>query len=812
MRWSSRYILFFLFLLIPAGCGDDSDPTEPTPDPLDGVTLSTNSAASLGMVRLQGLPAKKDGVTYVVHLLLDEGGPLVIQIDQDAEGPFIRAPFHPTLPNEGGAIRLQVSDGNSHGPDLHLEVAALPEAPGAFAGLVDAIRAHIEQRAVWAGTSFSALQDMTFDATPPELLSLKIAQSYLESGDGNTDLASLVANEDEFLNATERELLDRMFAFAPLDKILLDEIDNFDQLGLKMLPPVGGGKTSDACTNAGPDISTAQQLSDAMFVGAISDAATNPDSPAGQTLSKLGLVLSVGGVIPGHGAAFSVAGAGLAAYQAAGQFLAGVYPSSLTHLDYSVDRTEFPEDETGSAQWSQVMVTAASSGWTADSALGNMALSVLGPFLSAPQIIQISNSAFLGDVAVTGVNMGLGEYLSAREGGFIEFCPQQWVVDITDLPFSTAQVMNRRFTVDLASRQILPLEVGSDIFRVAAQPSMFAGREIHSDVALTINTIIVNVSSDVYAVQTPGETVNITAAIQHAETESMSWETQKGSWEDGIGDETNGPATRPLKTPSSKEDYPFLVTVESSSRGGIRASGEPPRLDIVTIRHEKIEVFISPPGGCVENGEREQFTATVEGTDDQEVVWTLEDPDTGAPSAAGSITSAGNYKAPDSGSGTVVVVATSVAEDTAQGRNLVDYGPCECFWRLTINGEGSWSGDFASHDFGQFAPLFTMSFQYLDSPGSGGGFAQGLAGPGAGDTGDFPMYFTFISGNRAWAVGDDNEETEATLSVTNNSTDRMEGTLHGTAVTVINDQEVFRTFDLVFRSSSLLVDSVCGEE
>jgi hypothetical protein len=653
---------------------------------------------------------------------------------------------------------------------------------------------------------------MTFDDTPPELLSLKIAQSYVESGNGTTDLAGLVANEDSFLNATERELIDRIFGYAPLDELLQDEIDAFDQLAAKVLPVSREWNKAKSCINAGPDITNAQQLSDAMLSSAIGDAATNPDSPAGQTLSKLGVVLSVGGVIPGFGTAFSVAGAGLAAWQAGGQYLAGVYPSSLVNLTYDIDRTEFPEDFDGYAQWSNVMVTAASTGWTADAALANTAISALGPVLSSSQKFQIVDNGFLDDVIITGVNMELGEYLSGRDGGLIEFCADQWTVDITDLPFSTGGVLDRRFEVDPATRQVRPKEVGADALQVAAQPVKFAGRKVHLDKPLNTKPIIVGLLPDDFTVQTPGEIVNLTATITNADTETLLWDAAKGSWDDGVGDETNGPRTRPLKTPTSESDYPFLVTVYSTSTGGIRASGEPKRFRTATIRYQDVQVIVSPQGGCVANGDPETFSANVLGTDDQTVTWTLENED-GSPSSAGSIgATTGNYVAPNSGSGTVVIVATSSVDATAQGRSFVEYGPCECFWEFIVPGDTYWTGNFASHDFGQFAPYFLMSFLGEDTS-SGGGLMQAVNGPGAGQTGSFPTTISFQDNVRFWTSVEGDEGTEATMTLTKNTTDRLEGSVTGTALTVIAGEEVIRAFTLNFRSAHVnLSGELCGGE
>jgi hypothetical protein len=331
-------------------------------------------------------------------------------------------------------------------------------------------------------------------------------------------------------------------------------------------------------------------------------------------------------------------------------------------------------------------------------------------------------------------------------------------------------------------------------------------------VGLNTKQIMVNVLPDDYTVETPGEIVNLTATIENAELETLYWDPGKGSWNDGIGLETNGPTTRPLATPTSEEDYPFQVTVESTSRRGIRADGVPARYKIVTIRYQNVEVRVSPPGGCVENGKPEQFSATVLGTDDPTVTWTLENED-GSPSSAGSIgETTGRYVAPTSGSGTVVIVATSTVDPTAQGRSFVEYGPCECFWELVVAGDGQWTGNFASHDYGLFSPLFSMTFQNVNNSGEGIGIAQTVPGPGQGALGDFPIGLTFQTNTRFWSADENDNGTQATLTVTKHTEDRMEGFITGTAITVIGGEEIYRTFTLNFRSAHLQTgESVCGE-
>jgi hypothetical protein len=105
----------------------------------------------------------------------------------------------------------------------------LPRAPGAFEEVVDALRAHVEQRATWAGSSFDELAAQAFDEIDPLLLPLKVAQNYVDTDEAGS-LADLVANDAGFLRSGERELLDRLFGYAPIGELIQAEIDNFEQV------------------------------------------------------------------------------------------------------------------------------------------------------------------------------------------------------------------------------------------------------------------------------------------------------------------------------------------------------------------------------------------------------------------------------------------------------------------------------------------------------------------------------------------------------------------------------------------------------
>lgn len=703
MRSRSFLCLVILSMFTVLGCGEDSDPSGPAANPLDSVTLSTPSAPSFGKVHLVGLPPAKRVALVEAHVRLEgEDAPLLVE--EDENGTFFWAPLHPVEPNHGGPIEVFVSAGEDVSPALSLEIEALPEAPGAFERVVTTLREHIDQRAQWAGSSFEELRSTDAADIDTALLPLKVAQSYVDSASPDrNDLVALVDNENGALSAEGRELLDRLFGYGPVDVVMQAQMDAFAENGLQRLPPRMGDTRKDLCLNVGPDINTAQELSDAMILSELGNISTDLNTGAGKALHGAGLVLSVGGMLPVVGPAFSAAGVAVAAWQASAGFVDGVYPSEFVSLDFDIDQTEFPEDEPGYATWSNVEVVAASTGWVADKDIANIVLTAVGGGLSAKQKLQIQGSDFLRDAAITDLNMA-GGMLLEEYGGVIEFCPMQWRVDITDLPFSTAQALNRRLDVDPTVRQVRPAEVGPDVLRVAAQPVKFAGNEVSKDLPMQTQQIIVDVSPDEVFVETPGETVQLEASIQNADLPTLLWQPQEGSWGDGIGLETNGPQVRPLITPTDEKAYPFLVVVESLSRQGLRADGEPPRQDIVTIRHELPEIVVSPSVTCLTPEQQQPYSAALPNGDPIDVTWSVEPPGQGFMQGS-------TYIAPSAPAEGIRVVATSVDHPDVRGEaTVVVRENCMCFWFATVAGafNAEWDGSVA----------------IWSDPGSGFGFAS----------------------------------------------------------------------------------------
>lgn len=811
--------LLFALLVTPISVSDTVfiDRFELLPE----VSLTSSTARSLDRVGIE-LPPAWDSRSEVFIEFVNVPGTRPIPVESDDAGLFIRAPFHPAVPDQGGLVTLRAVSGQEQSLPFILELMALEDAPGAFAEQVEALREHIDGFAKRRGSSFEGLQQLSFEETPNELLPLKYAQSFVDDPENPNSLSRIADGTSDLLNPGERRFLDQISANTALAELIGLETEALGVLqppsmatsaNFKTQTPSFNAFTSPqarACINEGPTINGAAQLSAAMWEAKFSEIAISGD-PA-LYLNALGITLAGGSMIPVYGEAFLAAGAGVAAWQASRSALAGLNPSKFESISAAVSRQRFEEDAEEPGQYFDVQVVAASTGWTVDQAIVDAVINALGAAGSSAQIAQITQADFLLASAVNVINQGASNYVGAQEGGVIKFCPQQWSVDISSPLWSEARSVFGHFEVDSDAQTFLPRAFDEDFLSVSNVAQQFAQEKIDIDIAIGVDPIVVIASPQRVQVSQPGGIAQITATVENAVVPSLFWDPGPGSWDDGGQQPTNEGGTRPLKLPSDPDLYPFTVEIESLSRKGLRADNQPPRRDTVRVVLVD-EIVVSPANACLENGDSEQFTAT-QADEPASVVWSLES--TGnSPANLGDITQTGRYVAPPSGSGEVLIVASSVDDPDVRGVALVEVGSCECFWSLSIAGDGAWSGPEAGHGFLNCPLCAPFTLVFFPESGTGGGNAQILQGPAVtpGETGTFPIdVFGFQSDSRVWVVtADPDDGTSATLFVEENIDETvMTGSVTGTALTVLNDEELLRNFDLNFRSAG--IDGSCGDE
>lgn len=100
-------------------------------------------------------------------------------------------------------------------------------------------------------------------------------------------------------------------------------------------------------------------------------------------------------------------------------------------------------------------------------------------------------------------------------------------------------------------------------------------------------------------------------------------------------------------------------------------------------------VEISPIEECLDIDKTITLQATVKGPEDKSVNWEAQE---------GSIDDNGKYQAPSAFAGIDMVIATSVADETAKDTLLVQVG-CDCEWEATLTGDisGKYEGRIAAY-------------------------------------------------------------------------------------------------------------------
>jgi hypothetical protein len=793
------------------------------------IEVSADSVQSLDRVDITAWPADWTGLEQAEIEFVNVPGSGTLVVEQDEAGWYFLAPFHPVTPELGGLVQIRARLGGLTSAVVHLDVLALPDAPGAFDALVASLEAHINAFAQRRGSSFETIAALSFAEAPTALFPLKYAQSFVRDSENPNSLAALFDTDSSFLSAGERRFLDQIAGHIDLKNLVdlevaaLAELEMTGAIGaagsyqasVNSLGTLSGAARS--CIDAGPEINSAFELSNAMWEAKFGAIAVS--GAPGRTLNTLGATFAAGSALPVYGSAFLAGGAATAAWQASRNALAGLNPSRFESITAAVSRSRFEEDSEAFGSYDSVVVVAASNGWTVDQAILDAVTTLLSASTSVGKLAKIREADFLTDLSVNVINFGMSNYVGAQPGGVVSFCPRNWSVDISSSLYNEGRSVLGNFEVRTNQKTFRPVQVAEDFLSIAAIPAKFGQETIDVDFPIGVDPIEVTAAPRTIRVSDPGEIVDITATIENAELTTLDWDAGPGRWTDGLSSLTNDGGTRPLQTPSARDDFPFQVKIESFSRQGLRASGQPERSDSVLI--ELSELVVTPGSVCLKPGQSRQFSAIVDDAP-ADVTWSLQDSD-GQPSSLGTVSSTGLYTAPGAGSGRVLVVATTVDDPPARDFGIVEVGNCICYWALNIAGEGAWSGDEAGHTFflsiAPFEPGYRLAF-FSDAPG--GGLAESAnASIDENVTGLFDLgRFSFSSGPRLWSVfppdpDSDNFGTSAKLRIDENiDNTSMTGSIFGTAAELYNDGDGIkarlRNFDMNFRSAGL--EGSCEEE
>ncbi len=252
--------------------------------------------------------------------------------------------------------------------------------------------------------------------------------------------------------------------------------------------------------------------------------------------------------------------------------------------------------------------------------------------------------------------------------------------------------------------------------RSNASPSVFASATIRFTTAINV------VLSPPSATLAIGHRQTFTAQVNNTPNQAVAWQVNGIAGGNSAAGEICVTGSNPCQQISSSNggsvDYvapaglpspnPVTVTATSQASSGASASAS-----VTILPH--IVVSVLPGSAAMAGGGQQRFTATVTGTANQQVTWSITGTGCGVSGACGSIDSTGLYTAPPTAPlpDAIDVVATS-AEDTTQSATAV----------VTISGGPSISSLAPTSAYVGAAGGFTLLV-------SGSNFSPSTPGPGS---------------------------------------------------------------------------------
>lgn len=831
-----RLGLPLLGLMLLQGCGDGGGgpvgPTPPdgpaAPQEAPAPTLSTSQLAPLAPVVLSGLPANRE------DLLADvtpagtssagvEGTFLVPLLPLGADRYELRVPLHPTNGVEGGAVDVRVRGDSLVTRAAALTLAPYTPAPGAFAHVLDRFQHLLDLHMAELGMTRAQLLDPNRDpAADPALIPLALAQTLLEDPSHDRDMRDFLAGSSAFdfirpPTAGDRDAIDRIMGASGLADVVEQDIAaaqaRLEALGLD---PRNLG---DPDAQGFLSISSASDLDGAMRRAWDAHKAIDPNTARGEFWTALGFSLGVVGIVGGlPGEIFAVtAGTATWAYHTYLDGTSKLYPREFVGGSFSfvpsIDR--FKEDEAGPGEWTNVLVSARSEGWSLDKAQMGLALQVAGG-LSA-------YATWAGKVTSAGAKLAsdmntlfqglLLNHVPDGPGDTADVPARTWgPIDITGPEWTDARVAGSAIRV--TSGTYVPEAVGDALLTVETRVTRFGDAQVAFDrETITVEAIEMRFRVDGLEwlperrTVKVGDEVTLDLFVENALDDSVDWTLSAGSWSQAPTRVGEGHWRGRVQTPDEQKAFPVIVQATSTATGGARsAPGAPERLK--RLRLLAIEVLVEPISAILERGESQQFEATVLGAEENtSVTWTAFGPD-GQPVAIGSN---GLFTAPST-FGDYLIVATSVEDPEAEGfANVTVAGVCR--WTLTISGPsgGRWSGTEAGFIYaGATGP--STNFGIYFSRGDEDpliGLVQGSGPEIAGQVGSFSPAALLFSP----AIGIQWTPMEGgTLTVIRNESDVMTATANGRVFTVEPGPTIIEAdWLLTFRGINGLGDLDCSE-
>ena len=213
-----------------------------------------------------------------------------------------------------------------------------------------------------------------------------------------------------------------------------------------------------------------------------------------------------------------------------------------------------------------------------------------------------------------------------------------------------------------------------------------------SSAVITVNPVIsVSVAPPNGAIAA-GQTLQLTASVSGSSNQQVTWSVT------GVGSvSTSGLYTAPASMSAQQS-----VTVTATSAADVTKTSSA----VITV-NPVISVSVTPPTGAIAAGQTLQLTATVSGSSNQQVAWSV--------SGVGSVSTSGLYTAPASVSSqqSVTVTATSAADATKTATVSIVITPVvPQASTCGVPGLNSWTGCY--YEDPSFSTLgFTRTDQYV---------------------------------------------------------------------------------------------------
>lgn len=675
------------FLLASAACGQGGDGGDaPATDACAALRLEAAEARPLQRVRVEGIPASF-GELLAAVVTSPEGVESVALVarEEGSDAIWLQAPIHPEARLEGGEVSLRLIDADGRGcPALPFQILPLAEAPGTAAAVKERVAAHLDGIAAFFGTTIGALGALDVAEVPEHLLPLYLAQDALAGAGNPNSLQALLEGTAPVLEggSSELSLIDALLAEIGLVEALDESLDRLAEVPLPEAPPVQAAGVYGSAP-WGP--TTASQLHAEMEMARWGDIFSG-DGPLGDGVRKTAGGVGLLGVLP-HPATRTgvmVAGTSAFAFTKGAEAVANLLPSRFVSIDFELSPEALLEDDDASGRWERVEVVAASKGWKLDQ-------TILESLLQLTQV-KGGYDAWLNRFdAPAGMLEALGSHLltetvngtistHGNDAGIFTIPPRETgPIDITEEPYSSATV---HFALQQEGRQGYRLdpswegELRGEV-EVGTTRGMYGRNHIYARKDVAIHPVRIDIDPSSVVVE-PGEIVRFTVTV-HAKDTRVSVHADAGF----IAHQPQPDGTHLViyEAPAEEADLPDVLTVTSESTGGFLANQARRPRSVAFIRSQRPAVEIEPRGACVKFGEKETFTARVDGLDDPRVTWAVDH---------GTVTQAGVYTAP-SEPGSATLTATSVADPTVSDSITIGVGPCNCVWSLDVGGRGHMS-------------------------------------------------------------------------------------------------------------------------